>query len=274
MDLKDRLDLKNRLDHLYREINRPEFIARDPVKFPHRYADKPDREIAAFLAATIAWGRRDLILKSAERMFALLGPSPHAFVMKGDFRKLVHGGSRESCIRPSVPGTRGNDYLHRPRGLCIHRTFFEEDLLYFCRGLKNCYVQCESLEALFASAENIWEGIALFRETMAGGNDGRFSKHLANPHANSACKRLHLALRWLVRREGPVDLGLWESISTSSLFIPLDVHVGRTARDLGLLEPGRKANDKKAVIALTETLKDFCPEDPVKYDLALFGYSN
>jgi uncharacterized protein (TIGR02757 family) len=106
---------------------------------------------------------------------------------------------------------------------------------------------------------------------MARGNGGAYTKHIANPEANSACKRINLALRWLVRREGPVDLGLWKSISPARLFIPLDVHVGRAARSLFLLDPLRKANDKKAVIALTEKLRAFCPEDPVKYDFALFG---
>ena len=250
--------LKQKLDRLYRENNRPEFIANDPVQFPHRYKTRPDREIAAFLAATIAWGRRELILKSAERMFSLLGKSPHAYVMKGDYGNL---GSR-----------------------CVHRTFFERDLLYFCKGLKTCYAQYGSLEKLFASASDVWEGITLFRETMAQGNvlpgnglacgEAAYSKHIANPASNSACKRLHLALRWLVRQEGPIDLGLWKAISPSSLFIPLDLHVGRNARMLGLLDPGRKANDKKAVISLTGALREMCPEDPVKYDLALFGITN
>ena len=255
--------LKQKLEKLYREINRSEFIIKDPVQFPHRYKSKPDREIAAFLTATIAWGRRDLILKSAEKMFTLMGQSPYAFVMKGDYGNLG-GGS-------------------------IHRTFFERDLLYFCRGLKACYAQYGSLEKLFASAAGIWEGIALFRETIAQGNSlpgnslpGNslpgdtviYSKHIANPASNSACKRLHLALRWLVRQDGPVDLGLWKNIPPSSLFIPLDLHVGRNARTLGLLDPGRKANDKKAVILLTEALREMCPEDPIKYDLALFGFSN
>jgi uncharacterized protein (TIGR02757 family) len=242
--------LKENLDRLYREINRPEFIQKDPVQFPHRYKSGPDREIAAFLAATIAWGRRDLILKSAEKMFAVLGSSPYAFVMKGEgFAKLPENS----------------------RGLNIHRTFFEGDLRYFCKGLKACYTKYGSLENLFASASGIWEGMEVFRETMAAGNNGLFSKHIAGPASGSACKRINLALRWLVRREGPVDLGQWKSIPPSSLFIPLDLHVGRTARRLGLLE--RKANDKKAVVSLTEKLRAFCPEDPVKYDLALFAYS-
>ena len=237
--------LKRKLDDLYRKINRPEFIPKDPVQFPHRYVPGPDREIAAFLAATIAWGRRDLILKSAEKMFSLLGKSPYAFVMEGNYRNL--------------------------KDKCVHRTFFEGDLLYFCRGFRACYKKFGSLEALFASAGALWEGINLFRESMAAGNCGKFTKHIANPAAGSACKRLHLALRWLVRQEGPVDLGLWKGISPASLYIPLDLHAGRTARTMGLLE--RRANDKKAVVSLTEKLRAFCPEDPVKYDLALFGFS-
>ena len=237
--------MKNRLNRLYAETNRPEFISKDPVQFPHRYRPGPNQEIAAFLAATIAWGRRDLILKSAEKMFALLGPNPHAFIIEGNYKKL--------------------------KDRCIHRTFSEKDLLYFCRGFKFIYTKHKSLEALFSSGGDIWEGISIFRQNMAAGNGGRYTKHIANPGSNSACKRLNLALRWLVRKEGPVDLGLWKSVSPSALYIPLDLHVGRNARHFGLLE--RRANDKKAVIALTESLRDFCPEDPVKYDLALFGLS-
>jgi len=251
--------LKQELDNLYNEINKPEFILTDPVQFPHRYSERRDKEIAAFLAATIAWGRRDLIVKSAERIFSLMGPSPYAFIMEEKHRKIK---------------------IDDGRGRSIHRTFFESDLFYFCKGLKTCYAKYGSLEALFSGGKDIWEGISLFRETMASGNGVArsakskqpvYSKHIANPTANSACKRLNLALRWLVRREGPVDLGLWKSISPSSIFIPLDLHVGRIARHMGLLE--RKPNDKKAVISLTEKLREFCPEDPVKYDLALFGFS-
>jgi uncharacterized protein (TIGR02757 family) len=244
--------LKAELDQWYKKINRPEFIPLDPVQFPRRFTKKEDIEIAAFLASAIAWGRRDLILKSAERMFSLLGPSPYAFIMEGNYKKLKEG--------------------------CIHRTFFEDDLRYFCKGFKACYTQYGSLENLFASALNlpggsgdIWDSICLFRETMAKGNGGVYTKHIANPEANSACKRINLSLRWLVRREGPIDLGLWKSISPSSLIIPLDLHVGRVSRSLGLLDSGRQANDRKTAVSLTEKLRSFCPEDPIKYDLALFG---
>ncbi|MDR0719470.1 MAG: TIGR02757 family protein [Treponema sp.] len=275
MKLDKALKLKKELDLWYKKINTVEFIQNDPVKFPHRFFDEgalpEDVEIAAFLTATIAWGRRDLILKSAERMFALLGGSPREFIMRGNFRKLSVFQNLVGFARP-----------HNNRR-CIHRTFFEDDLLYFCRGFKRCYDTFGSLENLFASAlkksagiirdspPSLWDGIALFRETVARANGGKYIKHLADPASASACKRLHLALRWLVRKEGPVDLGLWKRVSPLELFIPLDLHVGRTARRLGLLDPARKANDKKAVISLTEKLRALCPEDPVKYDLALFG---
>jgi uncharacterized protein (TIGR02757 family) len=255
-----------RLDRWYKNFSRSEkqvnsFIALDPVQFPRRYAEKSngkadaavkaDVEIAAFLTAAIAWGRRDLILRSAEKMFALMEGEPAAFVMSESYRKLKNRN--------------------------IHRTFFESDLRYFCKGFRHCYAKYGSLEKLFAAAPDIWEGIALFRREMAAANGGRHSKHIADPGtgpgasesgAGSACKRINLALRWLVRK-GPVDLRLWKKIKPSSLYIPLDVHVARNARSLGLLK--RKSNDKKAVIELTEKLREFCPEDPVKYDFALFG---
>jgi len=238
--------LKKELDKWYEKICTREFIAKDPVQFPHRYKKREDIEIAAILSAAIAWGRRDLILRSCEKMFALMSPAPHAFVTSGNYKKLKNKN--------------------------IHRTFFEKDLKYFCRGFEHCYAKYGNLEKLFSSCSNIWEGIALFREEMAKPNKSEYSIHIANPGSEnengSACKKLNLALRWLVR-SGPVDLGLWKKIKPDALYIPLDVHVARTARHLGLLE--RKSNDKKAVIALTEKLREYCKEDPVKYDFALFG---
>jgi uncharacterized protein (TIGR02757 family) len=154
----------------------------------------------------------------------------------------------------------------------IHRTFFESDLKYFCKGLKRIFIKYGNLENIFVAGMNVWEGTALLRDVMADANKGEYSKHVADPSplsaGGSACKRINLALRWLVR-EGPVDLGLWKYVEPEALFIPLDVHVARMARKLGLLN--RKSNDKKAVIGLTEKLREFCPEDPVKYDFALFG---
>ena len=239
------------------------------MQFPHRFSRREDIEIAAFLVSAIAWGRRDIILRSAEKLFALVAEEPYAFVMSGNTRRLT-GGS-------------------------IHRTFFEKDLAYFCRGLRHCYQIFGNLETLFLAGlgadgpfpgthakkrtaqtlpfPKIWNALALFRETIAAGNGGAYSKHIADPASASACKRLNLSLRWLVRREGPVDLGLWTRVSPAELCIPLDLHVGRVARRTGLLDPARVANDRKAVFTLTARLREFSPEDPARYDLALFGWS-
>jgi uncharacterized protein (TIGR02757 family) len=180
---------------------------------------------------------------------------PYDYVISGDFKKLKDRN--------------------------IHRTFFESDLKYFCKGLKYIYDKYGNLENLFLNSQeqkqtplqcDVWKGFYLFRQEMAKANKGEYSIHVSNAgeenENGSACKKLNLALRWLVR-EGPVDLGLWKKIKPHSLYIPLDVHVARTARKMGLLE--RKSNDKKAVIMLTEKLREFCPQDPVKYDFALFG---
>jgi len=236
-----------------------DFIEHDPVQFPLRYAkqrpkNQADVEIAAILAATIAWGRRDLIIRSARKMFAMMEPAgPEAYILKHAVHQRC--ATRTKQVNPA-------------RGSCIHRTFFERDLEYFCNGFRHCYAKYGTLEKLFASQPGVWRGISLFREEMAEGNNGLYTSHIANPEANSACKRINMALRWLVRK-GPVDMGLWKSVKPSSLYIPLDVHVARNARATGLLE--RKSNDKKAVIEITEKLRQFCPEDPVKYDFVLFS---
>ena len=242
-----KLSIASELERWYKKFFASEsavrdFIACDPVQFPRRYTQRADIEIAAFLAATIAWGRRDIIIRSCEKMFALMDNSPAAFVMAGNYRKL--------------------------KDACVHRTFFQDDLKYFCIGFRHCYAKYGNLEKLFANAPDVWGGISLFRDEMAQANKGRFSKHIANAAAGSACKRFNLALRWLAR-PGPVDIGLWKKPPPPELFIPLDVHVARTARGIGLLT--RKSNDRAAVVELTERLRGFCPEDPVKYDFALFG---
>lgn len=236
-------DLKGFLDEWVRKINVPAYIETDPVQFPLNYSHLPDREVAAFLTATITWGNRKMILKSATKMFGLMGSSPYDFIMSQGYAKLGSGN--------------------------IHRTFFEKDLIYMCNGLRASYLEFGSLEDVFAGKPTLWEGINTFREALATANDDVYSKHVSNPNSNSACKRLHLALRWLVRNDGIVDHGIWKNIPSSELFIPLDVHVGRVSRSLGLLD--RNQNDKKAVESLTEVLRGFNPIDPIVYDFALFG---
>jgi uncharacterized protein (TIGR02757 family) len=243
-------NLKDYLDELVAKNNTEAFIKDDPVQFPHRYSDVRDIEIVSFLVATIAWGNRKMILNSANNMLAIMGKSPYDYVMSGGWEKLDDSK-------------------------CVHRTFFGRDLKYYCKGLSKAYqMPVNSLENVFYNEEHdVWRGIQNFRDLIAEAN-GCTSKHISNPSCcepkkGSACKRLHMALRWLVRNDGMVDIGIWKRLNPRDLMIPLDVHVARVSRDLGLIE--RKSNDRQTVEMLTAKLREFDPADPVKYDFALFG---
>ena len=239
--------IKEYLDEQTIRINTPAFIESDPVQFPRRYTRLQDIEIVSFLTATITWGRRPLILKSAERMFSKMGQSPYDFVMNEGYKTL--------------------------RTANIHRTFFEQDLAYMLIGYRDILLRFESIKAFLESIPELhtpWDIAAVLYSEIKKANDNYpnskcFSSHLEK----SALKRFNLALRWLVRNDGIVDLGVWTFMNPSQLYIPLDVHVGNMARKLNLLQ--RTSNDRKAVEQLTGRLREFCPDDPIKYDFALFG---
>lgn len=244
-------NIKEHLDILVERYNTHEFIKDDPVQFPHRYNEKHDIEIVSFLIATIAWGKRSMILNSSERLLNIMGISPFDFIMSEGFNNL----------EPNV---------------CVHRTFFNRDLIYYCKGLKDIYSRYDSLEDLFTRDGNhdTWQGIQYFRDAMQEANAGISSKHISNPaceapNKGSACKRLHLALRWLVRNDGIVDFGIWKKFNPSDLMIPLDVHVARVSRAINLLT--RKSNDRQAVEELTNKLRQLDANDPIRYDFALFA---
>lgn len=243
-------NLKAHMDELVERYNVPEFIENDPVQFPHRFSRKQDIEIVAFLIATIAWGNRKMILRSAENMLNVMGRSPFDYVMEQNFSNVIINKS-------------------------MHRTFFGSDFLYFCKGFKQIYSQHDSLEEVFCKNGNtdVWQGILNFRNEMVSANSSE-SRQISNPvhgtgNNGSACKRLNLALRWLVRNDGIVDLGIWSRLSPADLVIPLDTHVAATSRQIGLID--RKANDRLTVELLTSELRKLDPTDPVKYDYALFG---
>ncbi len=242
--------LKKFLDEKVAAYNTPAFIANDPVQFPHAFSDQRDIEIAALLASVIAWGNRTMIIRSGKKMlFDIMGGKPYDFIMRGSWLSLDDANN-------------------------IHRTFFVRDFKYLCRGLQDIYNNHNTMEALFADVSDTWSGIYRLRSSLAHSNDGVSTRHISNPVAlsgkpASACKRLHMMLRWLCRRDGIVDLGIWRQIDPARLMIPVDVHVSRTGRTLGLIE--RKANDRRTVEMLTKKLSILCPEDPVKYDFALFG---
>lgn len=244
----DFLELKEFLDFKANQYENPNFLDTDPLKLVHRFTKKEDREIIGFLVATIAWGNRKSIISNGEKLIQIMQNEPFDFVMKYGF---------ENNLNPFV-----------------HRTFNAQDLDFFIRSLQNIYSNHGGLEAVFkphTKYVGIKGRIINFRELFLSiEHDKRSEKHISNPLQNSACKRLNMFLRWMVRPNNRgVDLGIWKSISRSELYLPLDVHTSRNARLLGLLI--RKQDDWKALEELMQSLLNMDPIDPVKYDFALFG---
>ena len=243
-------ELKSFLDEKVGQYNHPNFIESDPIQIPHLFSIKEDIEIAGFLAATIAWGNRKMIVKNANQMMRLMGNAPYDFVMSHNETNLEQ---LETFVQ---------------------RTFNGNDFITFIKGLQNIYTNHKGLENTFSlNQENdsmqksIHEFKKLFFEVP---HQNRTQKHISDPLNNSAAKRLNMMLRWFCRKDSKgVDLGIWDSISPAKLSCPLDVHSGNVARKIGLLT--RKQNDAKALYELDKNLRILDPKDPVKYDFALFG---
>lgn len=246
------LQLKPFLDEVAARVEVPSYIEKDPVCFMHIYEDREDRLLAGFFAAIMAWGRRDIIINKVGDLMERFGHRPAAFI----------SGYNEAH-RDALAGFR-------------HRTFNETDIHHIILVLRAVFDRFGGFEGFWrdvyqqAKRQNR-ELIAVFHERFFGLHDGpdRVRKHIANSEKNSSCKRLYLYLRWTVRQGSCVDTGLFTFMPPSELMIPLDVHVARHARALGLL--GRHQNDWKSVVELTERLRKLNPTDPARFDYALFG---
>lgn len=259
--------IKALLEEAYERHAHPGFIDADPIHIPKRFADRADAEVIGFLTATIAWGQRKTIIANANKLVTLFDERPHQFILHAS----------ESEI----------DTVER----FVHRTFNGTDLRHFILALRHLYTKYGGLEEAFLPASDkvqargsanatkleptgSWlaaEAIPLFKQRFFGiDHPTRTRKHVADPAKGSNAKRINMFLRWMVRpNDRGVDLGLWKRITPADLMVPLDVHTGRVARELGLLK--RLQDDWKAVEELTAALRQFDPLDPVKYDIALFG---
>ena len=249
MDLK-KGELKSFLEDKVVQYNQYKFIESDPISIPHQFSNKQDIEIAGFFAATIAWGNRKSIIKNARDLMTRMDYAPYDFIRN-------HTATDLAVLEGFV-----------------HRTFQEEDVLFFVARLQQLYQDYSSLETLFIPKENetdMHASLTRFHETFfAVAHPRRTEKHISNPAKKSAAKRLHMFLRWMVRQDASgVDLGIWKNIAPRQLSCPLDIHSGNVARRLGLLK--RKQNDLAAVQELDCNLRVMDPKDPVKYDYALFG---
>ena len=251
------VNLKKFLDKKVIEFNKPSFINDDPVGIPHLFSKKQDIEIAGFFAAIFAWGIRKTIINKSKLLLQLMDNSPYDF-----------------CVNHS------DEDLKKLVGFC-HRTFNDTDLLYFISFLKFHYSKNKSLESAFFNNSTIVQSNNLqiveaalnyFYQYFFSLEDvpARTKKHIASPQKNSSCKRLNMYLRWMVRNDKKgVDFGIWKKISPSQLICPVDVHVARVAKHFNLLK--RKQTDWQAAVELTEELRKWDKDDPVKYDFALFG---
>lgn len=244
-------ELKDLLEGLHDKYNRSEFIPGDPISIPHRFTERADREIAGFFAATIAWGNRKAIVGNGLRMMHYMDDAPAAFVRDASERELTQ-----------LSG-------------CVHRTFNGADFRDFVLALRSMQERFGGLGAFF---ENRYESVqsipAVFaefrREFFGAEHAARCEKHVSDITKGAACKRLCMYLRWMVRRDDRgVDFGLWTRIPMSALYLPVDVHAGNMGRELGLLT--RRQNDWRAVEQVTAALREFDPEDTIRYDFSLFA---
>ena len=245
------------LDQKVKQYNQIEFIGKDPISIAHLFTKKQDIEIAGFFAAIFAWGNRTTIINKSKELLERMDNAPYAF-----------------CIG------HGDADLKKLLGFA-HRTFNDTDLLYCIEFFKMHYSKNESLETAFFKSDNIdsknelnavEKALIQFQDYFFSLEQApaRTKKHIASPITDSTCKRLNMFLRWMVRKDNQgVDFGLWKSISPAALIMPIDVHVARVSRALGILK--RTQTDWQTAIELTHYCRTLDAKDPVKYDFALFS---
>jgi uncharacterized protein (TIGR02757 family) len=246
--------LKEALDRLYGSFDFESRKFNDPIEFPHRYKSKKDIEVVAFISALFAYGKVDLFRPFLEKVFAVMGISPYSFIMKFD---------RE----------RDSIYFMGLR----YRFNSDDDIVLLIQILKVVLSDEQSLGKLFTnlykkSGQDIRAALTGYVDRLHAlavqeGDPGKgFAHLLPSPAKGSACKRLNMFLRWMIR-DRDIDLGLWKEIPKNELIIPLDTHIARIGRCLELTH--RRSADWKTAEEITESLKRFDPEDPLKYDFAL-----
>lgn len=241
------------MDDWVDRIEHPDYIDSDPILFMHAFNEKEDQLLAGFFAAIMAWGRRDIVIRKVQDLLDRMDNRPADFI------------------------TNFSDQDARRFKGFKHRTFKPVDIKWLTKILQSILLKWDSFE-------NFWQDcyqqaketnrplMTIFHEQFFAQHPEapqRTRKHISNADKKSSCKRLYLYLRWAVRKQSPVDLGLMDFIPQSELMVPLDVHVARQSRVLGILS--RTYNDWWAVEELTDALRLLDPEDPAKYDYALFG---
>ncbi len=248
-------EIQKILNQKVKQYNRLEFIEKDPICIPHHYKKQQDIEIAAFFAAIFAWGNRSTIINKSKDLLARMDHAPYDFCMSHspkDLKKIIG---------------------------FVHRTFNDTDALYCIEFFKYHFSKNPSLESAFfqnqitkVSIKNVQAALTHFQSYFMSLEDAprRTQKHVSSPVSGSTCKRLNMFLRWMVRKDQQgVDFGIWNTIKPSELIMPIDVHVARVSRTLGILK--RLQTDWLTALELTEYCRTLDRTDPVIYDFALFS---
>jgi uncharacterized protein (TIGR02757 family) len=241
--------IKNTLDERLNSIQAEDFIPFDPISIPHRFSQPQDIELSGFLTALLSWGRRDMIIRAADNLLQPMGKRPYDFLLNASDKQLQVFADFK------------------------YRTMNGKDACFLLKSLQSIYRNHQSLKHFFID-KSILDGLHDLRTALLlYPHEKRSEKHIANVQKKAAAKRLNMFLRWMIRHdEKGIDFGIWNTIPTSKLIIPLDVHTANSARYFGLTT--RKQNDLKTALEITEQLKAFDAKDPVKYDLALFLNDN
>ena len=248
-------EIKKILDQKVKQYNKIEFIEKDPICIPHQFKKQQDIEIAAFFAAIFAWGNRTTIINKSNELLERMDHAPYDF-----------------CVQ------------HTPKELkkvlgFVHRTFNDTDALYCIEFFKHHYSRHQSLETAFFENQTtkkkittVASALSHFQSYFMSLEDApkRTQKHVSSPVSGSTCKRRNMFLRCMIRKDQQgVDFGIWKAIQPADLIIPIDVHVARVSRTLGILN--RPQTDWQAALELTEYCRTLDAKDPVKYDFALFS---
>jgi uncharacterized protein (TIGR02757 family) len=233
------MNLKDKLEQAYELNNTSDFIKKDPIQIPHKFSNKEDIEISGFLTSILSFGKREIIINKANDFLQRMDNQPYKYLMNGDYSNI-------------------NGF--------VHRTINSVDFIYYLESLKEIYKN-GGLEKLFS--DDIEKSLIQFWKVFFSlEHEKRSERHISNIEKKSAAKRLNFFLRWMVRKDN-IDLGIWKNINKSSLYIPLDVHVGNIVRELNIIN--RKKNDWKSVVEISNFLKTLDSKDPIKYDIALFS---
>ena len=254
-------DLKKKLSFLASKYEKSEFIIKDPSSFMHNYKDPVNQELAAFIAANLAFGRRDQILKHVALILDAAGSDIKKWILDGEYKKLFTLGPAS-----------------------FYRMYSHDSMVLFFDGLRSMLLSSPSIGEYI---KDRWLEEGLKDSSLPKGHSGKpllcfVISGLFSPDCNliphtkeSSCKKLNMFLRWMVRDNSPVDLGLWNWYSKEDLLLPLDTHVMSEATNFGLIETTSSGKVQgatlKTCMRLTDCMREVFPDDPVKGDFALFG---